>query len=81
MRLVSSRLAVVLSQHGSQLSAPLVKVFFSTVSGLPITPLVLDLRHSTDDRILDREPVGRWNFPQLAQLLAPVLQVICRRRR
>ncbi len=70
VRLASGRLAVVLSQHSSKLTAPLVKVFFSTLTGLPITPLVLDLAHSTDDRILDREPVGRWNFPQLDRLWA-----------
>ena len=70
VRLASGRPAVVMSQHLTQLTAPVVKVFFSNTSGLPVTPQVLDLSQAEPDRILDREPPGRWNFPHLDTLWA-----------
>ena len=49
VRLASGRLAVVMSQHLMQLTAPVVKVLFSTSSGLPITLQVLDLSQAGPD--------------------------------
>jgi cyclic di-GMP phosphodiesterase len=69
VRLSSGRLAVVLQQNAPALTKPLVKVFFSTKSGMPLEPRVLDLAASnTQDRIEAREPLENWNFPYLQEL-------------
>ena len=42
------------------LTKPRVKVFFSTKSGMPLQPRILDLASSSvTDRIAAREPMGR----------------------
>jgi HD-GYP domain-containing protein (c-di-GMP phosphodiesterase class II) len=69
VRLASGRLAVVVEQNAGALTTPIVKVFFSTRSMLPVAVELLDLRRATD-RIVGREARGQWNFPQLEHLWA-----------
>jgi hypothetical protein len=57
----------VLEQNMQSLTTPVVKVFFSTKSNLPIEAQRLDLAKS-NDRISGRESRTDWNFPQLESL-------------
>jgi putative nucleotidyltransferase with HDIG domain len=69
VRLKSQRLAVVISQSQGSLLKPVVKVFFSTRTRLPLQQQVLDLsKDSVDDTIECREPLENWNFPYLNDL-------------
>jgi HD-GYP domain-containing protein (c-di-GMP phosphodiesterase class II) len=69
VRMRSGRLAVVLEQNPSALTKPRVKVFFSTKSGLPLEPHVLDLAAShVTDQIEARESPEKWNFSYLTEL-------------
>jgi HD-GYP domain-containing protein (c-di-GMP phosphodiesterase class II) len=67
VRLASGRLAVVIEQNAQSLTTPVVKVFFSTKSNLPIEAQRLDLAKS-NDRISGRESRTDWNFPQIESL-------------
>ncbi|MEF7616101.1 HD-GYP domain-containing protein [Aquincola sp. MAHUQ-54] len=71
VRLESGRLAVVVEQSPGALVSPVVKVFFSTRSNLPVSVQRIDLSMpGVRDRIAGREPAANWNFPQLAELWA-----------
>jgi putative nucleotidyltransferase with HDIG domain len=71
VRLKSGRLAVVLEQNPQRLTSPKVKIFFSTRSGLPLLPAVLDLAESGNrDRIEGRESPDKWQFSNLNSLWA-----------
>lgn len=64
VRLASGRLAVVVEQKPDALTSPLVKVFFSTKSNMPIPVQRLDLG-SSNDRIVGRESPAQWGFKHL----------------
>lgn len=69
VRLKSQRLAVVIEQNAKSLVKPLVKVFFSVRSGLPLTPILLDLAaRDVEDEIVAKEAAEDWNFPYLNEL-------------
>jgi putative nucleotidyltransferase with HDIG domain len=69
VRLESGRLAVVAEQSPGTLLAPVVQVFFSTKSRLPVPVERLDLAAPGQfDRIVGRESPKAWNFPHLETL-------------
>jgi HD-GYP domain-containing protein (c-di-GMP phosphodiesterase class II) len=71
VRLRSGRLAVVVMQDLRDLTAPVVKAFYSTKSNMPITVVQIELAApGASDAIVDREPREKWNFPQIDSLWA-----------
>lgn len=67
VRLESGRLAVVVEHDAQALTKPVVKVFFSTKSNLPIPLQRLDLA-SAGDGIVGRESPAQWGFKHLEQI-------------
>jgi putative nucleotidyltransferase with HDIG domain len=71
VRMASGKLAVVVEQNPKKLTAPKIKVFFSTKSGMPQQPQLIDLSEShVHDKIVAREPPENWNFGYLNDLWA-----------
>ena len=67
----SGRLAWSSSRAARTLVAPVVKVFFSTKSNMPMPPETVDLAAAAlRPSIVAREPVERWEFPHLDELWA-----------
>lgn len=70
VRLASGRLAVVLEQNPKALVSPVVRVFYSTRTELPIALRRVDLSAGgCNDRIVGREDPQRWGFKHLDELL------------
>ena len=70
VRLQSDRLAVVIEQNPQTLTAPVVRVFYSVKSSMPVSLQRLDLAGGTSDRIVGREQPEKWNFTFLDELWA-----------
>ena len=71
VRMASGKLGVVVEQNQKKLTAPKVKLFFSTKSGMPLEPKLIDLMdpHVTD-KIVARESPENWSFGYLNDLWA-----------
>ena len=70
VRLHSDRLAVVIEQNAAALTAPVVRVFYSLKSQMPVSLQRLDLSGGTSDRIVGRESPEKWKFTFLDELWA-----------
>ena len=71
VRLESGRLAVVIEQNAQALVSPIVKVFHSARTDMPIPAKLVDLAQaSCNDRIVGREAGADQRFPQLVELWA-----------
>ncbi|MET0660401.1 MAG: HD-GYP domain-containing protein [Steroidobacteraceae bacterium] len=71
VRMSSGKLGVVVEQNPKKLTAPKVKLFFSTKSGMPLLPKLVDLMEShVTDKIVAREAPENWNFGYLNDLWA-----------
>jgi putative nucleotidyltransferase with HDIG domain len=63
VRMASGKLGIVVEQNAAKLTAPKVKLFFSTNSGLPMVPKLVNLMEShVNDKIVARESPENWNF-------------------
>ncbi|TDM09924.1 MAG: phosphodiesterase [Ideonella sp. MAG2] len=69
VKLQSGKLAVVVEQNPQMLTAPTVRVFFSTKSNMPIPAQLLELSKSSD-KIVGRENPKTWGFKQVDELWA-----------
>jgi len=66
VRLESGRLAVVVDLNPLSLAAPVVRVFYSTRSKLPVPVQMLDLSSPTvQDKVVGRESPQDWGFTHL----------------
>ena len=71
VRLQSQRVAVVIAQSGATLTKPVVKVFFSLRSRMPVPPTVHDLSvENCRDRIVALEDIESWNQREIAAIWA-----------
>lgn len=76
VRLESGRLAIVMEQSAKSLLSPVVKVFFSARSKVPITQEVIDLsKVAGRDKIISREDPANWNFKYLDELWSGIPKI------
>ncbi|QPF75027.1 HD-GYP domain-containing protein [Roseateles sp. DAIF2] len=69
VKLASGRLAVVVEQNASSLVTPVVRVFYSTKSKLPVPVQMLDLAlPASNDKIVGRESARDWGFTHLDEV-------------
>ena len=69
VRLASGKLAVVVEQNPAALVAPVVRVFYSTKSQMPVPVQRLDLSGpGCSDRIVGRESAAQWGFKQIDEI-------------
>jgi putative nucleotidyltransferase with HDIG domain len=69
VKLESGRLAVVLDLNPQHLAAPVVRVFYSTRSKLPISVQTIDLANpAAGDRVVSRESPQDWGFTHLDEI-------------
>ncbi len=69
VKLQSGRLGVVVEQNGDALTAPRVKIFYSTKSQSHIPERVLDLAQAgSNDKIISREDAAAWGFKHIDDL-------------
>lgn len=64
VRMASGKLGIVVEQNAARLTAPKVKLFYSTRSGMPLVPpKTINLMEShVNDKIVARESPESWNF-------------------
>ncbi|ROM46228.1 phosphodiesterase [Pseudomonas poae] len=67
VRLASGRIAVVVEQNPGSLLTPIVKVFFSVHSRLPLTQVEVDLAKQPD-KIVGRTTAQEWGFKRVDTL-------------
>ncbi len=67
VKMESGRLGIVIEQSSRSLLTPVVKIFFSTRSGLHVEPFRLDLSKGSTDRISGYEDPTVWGFAHLDQ--------------
>ena len=69
VKLESGKLAVVMEQSRKSLTAPVVKVFFSTKAGCHLMPEIVDLsRPQCTDKIVGRESAATWGLTDIDEL-------------
>lgn len=73
VRLESGRIGVVMEQSSKSLLTPVVKVFFSTRSRLPIVQTLVNLADQRD-KIIGRECAEDWGFKNVDELWSGLVQ-------
>ncbi len=68
VRMKSGKLAVVVEQNSEALTKPRVKTFFSTRTGEPLRPEMVDLAADSRDQIEAPEPPEKWKFAYVNDL-------------
>jgi putative nucleotidyltransferase with HDIG domain len=72
VRLESGRLAVVVEQNETRITAPRVRAIFSTKTNMRLSPTEVDLaKPGCQDRIVGRESPAQWGFTWIDEVWLP----------